>query len=116
MTRDYSPERRALYARVIRVVQPMMWDGRKETDHNKLYRYICSALVGAYANGLCEKWEAHALRDELLARLVGRLGERRKSLEDWLYLDHGVTCTNKPEVIQAHRIWWLEEMLKEFER
>lgn len=110
-TRNYSPEQRAAYARTLRVILPMMWDGTKANDKNTLYRYICSALVGAAVNHLATKTDTQALNDEVMARIAPC-----RSLEDWLYVEHRVMCTNDSEAIQAHRIHWIINMIEEFER
>ena len=110
-TRNYSPEQRALYARTLRAILPTMWDGTKENDKNVFYRYICSALVSAKFHGLIPGDDAQALKEELLARVAPH-----HSLEDWLYKEHAITCTNDSEAIQAHRLWWIISMIEEFER
>lgn len=89
----------------------MVWDGTKEGDKMSAFRHPCSAALIAGYRGTLPKAHATALQEELRARIAPH-----RCLEDWLHSVHGFREVLDHEAVQAHRIWWLETMLEEFER
>lgn len=111
MKRDYSPARRAAYARALRAAKDHMWNGDGEPRPEAgEHRYICLALTKAGFVGDIPRADAKATREELCARMNGF-----RCIEDWLSVAHGVPLADEA-TMQGYRFVWIDSMIEEFER
>jgi hypothetical protein len=104
---DYTKKQRKAFVRLLKAAKGSLWDGTPGI-YGK-HTYICLSVREAQLDGVCLLKDSKALCDEIDRRMAPHI-----TLRQWLK-SQGIPTEELDFIpLQAHRLAWINLLIKEF--